>query len=228
MVALGCKYLRICHLNNCATGVATQHNVLRAKYFIGSARDGHELLPLRGAECREIMASLGIRTIAELIGSTDHLETLPGDTSKQRKLDLSPLLANWALVSGAPQYCTDRATRPSTRDALDEQMVEDMRASVQAERGGRIRLLGQQFSSLHRRARLRRDRQALGQRRHGAVAADRHAQGFRRPELRRLERGRPAPASRRRGERLRRQGHGGRQDRPEAPRGGLVQSRARR
>ena len=35
MVALGCKYLRICHLNNCATGVATQHNVLRAKYFIG-------------------------------------------------------------------------------------------------------------------------------------------------------------------------------------------------
>ena len=35
MVALGCKYLRICHLNNCATGVATQHNVLRSKYFIG-------------------------------------------------------------------------------------------------------------------------------------------------------------------------------------------------
>ena len=35
MVALGCKYLRICHLNNCATGVATQHDVLRKKYFIG-------------------------------------------------------------------------------------------------------------------------------------------------------------------------------------------------
>ncbi|HYM26549.1 MAG TPA: glutamate synthase large subunit, partial [Steroidobacteraceae bacterium] len=35
MVALGCKYLRICHLNNCATGVATQHNVLRSKYFTG-------------------------------------------------------------------------------------------------------------------------------------------------------------------------------------------------
>ena len=35
MVALGCKYLRICHLNNCATGVATQHNVLRSRFFIG-------------------------------------------------------------------------------------------------------------------------------------------------------------------------------------------------
>ncbi len=38
MVAIGCKYLRICHLNNCATGVATQHNVLRSKYFIGLPR----------------------------------------------------------------------------------------------------------------------------------------------------------------------------------------------
>ena len=35
MVALGCKYLRICHLNNCATGVATQNNVLRSEYFVG-------------------------------------------------------------------------------------------------------------------------------------------------------------------------------------------------
>ena len=49
MVALGCKYLRICHLNNCATGVATQHEVLREKYFIGHAGDGDQLFPLRGA-----------------------------------------------------------------------------------------------------------------------------------------------------------------------------------
>src|SRR3546814_15986812 len=35
MVALGCKYLRICHLNNCATGIATQNSVLRKEYFIG-------------------------------------------------------------------------------------------------------------------------------------------------------------------------------------------------
>ena len=35
MIALGCKYLRICHLNNCATGVATQNNVLRSEHFVG-------------------------------------------------------------------------------------------------------------------------------------------------------------------------------------------------
>ena len=49
MVALGCKYLRICHLNNCATGVATQHNVLRTKYFIGMPEMVDQLLPVRGA-----------------------------------------------------------------------------------------------------------------------------------------------------------------------------------
>ena len=48
MVALGCKYLRICHLNNCATGVATQDNVLRSEYFIGLPEMVDELLPLRG------------------------------------------------------------------------------------------------------------------------------------------------------------------------------------
>jgi glutamate synthase (NADPH/NADH) large chain len=48
MVALGCKYLRICHLNNCATGVATQNERLRDDHFNGHRRDGGELLHLRG------------------------------------------------------------------------------------------------------------------------------------------------------------------------------------
>ena len=47
------------------------------------------------------MASLGVRSIAELIGHTELLEILPGETSKQRKLDLTPVLANSALVSSA-------------------------------------------------------------------------------------------------------------------------------
>jgi Glutamate synthase domain 2 len=47
MVALGCKYLRICHLNNCATGVATQNDKLRKDHFIGTVGNGDELLHLR-------------------------------------------------------------------------------------------------------------------------------------------------------------------------------------
>src|SRR5277367_6174275 len=136
MVALGCKYLRICHLNNCATGVATQHNVLRSRYFIGLPEMVINYFRFVARECREIMASLGIRTIAELIGSTDHLETLPGETSKQRKLDLAPLLANSALVSSAPQYCTEPHNEPFDKGALAERMLRDMRAAIDAKSGG--------------------------------------------------------------------------------------------
>jgi glutamate synthase (NADPH/NADH) large chain len=138
MVALGCKYLRICHLNNCATGVATQHNVLRTRYFIGLPEMVMNYFRFVAQECREIMASLGVRSLAELIGATDWLEILPGETSKQRKLDLKPLLANGALVSGAPQYCTEPRNAPFDKGALNEQMLADMRASVHGRLGGQF------------------------------------------------------------------------------------------
>ena len=63
MVALGCKYLRICHLNNCATGVATQHDVLRSKYFIGLPEMVMNYFRFVAQECRELMASIGVRTL---------------------------------------------------------------------------------------------------------------------------------------------------------------------
>jgi len=136
MVALGCKYLRICHLNNCATGVATQHNVLRSRYFVGLPEMVMNYFRFVARECREIMASLGVRSFAELIGSTDLLEVLPGETSKQRKLDLKPMLANSGLVAQGPQYCTDPRNEPFDKGLLAEQMLEDMRAAIQSRSGG--------------------------------------------------------------------------------------------
>jgi glutamate synthase (NADPH/NADH) large chain len=139
MVALGCKYLRICHLNNCATGVATQHNVLRSKYFIGLPEMVINYFKFVAQECREIMASLGVRSLAEVIGHTELLEILPGETSKQRKLDLSPLLANAALKSDKPQYCLDPHNEPFDQGVLAEQMLKDMRAAIDSGSGGKFR-----------------------------------------------------------------------------------------
>jgi glutamate synthase (NADPH/NADH) large chain len=138
MVALGCKYLRICHLNNCATGVATQHNVLRSKYFIGLPEMVINYFQFVAQECREIMASIGVRSLAELIGHTELLEILPGETSKQRKLDLSPVLANSALVSDKPQYCLDPHNEPFDKGVLAEQMLKDTRAAIDARSGGKF------------------------------------------------------------------------------------------
>jgi glutamate synthase (NADPH/NADH) large chain len=147
MVALGCKYLRICHLNNCATGVATQHNVLRSKYFVGLPEMVMNYFKFVAQECREIMASIGVRSIGELIGQTGKLEILAGETDKQRKLDLRPLLANTGLVSSRPQFCVDPHNTPYDKGALAEQMLADMLAAIEQKSGGRH---AYQVSNFHR------------------------------------------------------------------------------
>ena len=108
MVALGCKYLRICHLNNCATGVATQHKVLRSKYFLGLPEMVDKLFQVRGARMPRADGGDG-RAHA---GGTHRPDAAVGNFAgaklpKQRKLDLTPLLANSALASDKPQYCLD-------------------------------------------------------------------------------------------------------------------------
>src|SRR3569623_931081 len=105
MIALGCKYLRICHLNNCATGVATQDDNLRKAHFIGLPEMVMNYFRFLAQETREWMALLGVRTMAELIGRTDLLDVKEGETATQRRLDLTPLLSDGgvrfvAIISG--------------------------------------------------------------------------------------------------------------------------------
>jgi glutamate synthase (NADPH/NADH) large chain len=136
LVALGCKYLRICHLNNCATGVATQHPVLREQHFLGLPEMAIHYFKFVAQECREIMASLGVRRIEELIGRTELLTPLPGETAKQRKLDLTPLLSKEGLAAEAPQFCVQPSNAPFDKGELAERMVADMLPAIAAKSGG--------------------------------------------------------------------------------------------
>src|SRR3546814_16524463 len=80
LVALGCKFLRICHLNNCATGIATQNETLRRDHFIGLPGMVVNYFKFVAEETRALMASLGIRKLHHVIGLTDlHL---PSDGEK--------------------------------------------------------------------------------------------------------------------------------------------------
>ena len=137
MVALGCKYLRICHLNNCVTGVATQHNVLRSKHFIGLPEMVIHYFQFVAQEVREILAQLGVRKLEELIGRTDYLRIAPGETVRQRKLDLKPILSNSGLAADAPQFCAGPSNAPFDRGELAERMVLEMRTAIDAKTGGR-------------------------------------------------------------------------------------------
>jgi glutamate synthase (NADPH) large chain len=139
MVALGCKYLRICHLNNCATGVATQHAVLREKYFIGMPEMVMNYFRFVAQECREIMASLGVRSIQELIGQVRLLKAAEGQSPRQRRLDLSPLISDAGLPVGGAQFCTLPSNPPFDKGELAERMVVDMTRAIEIGSGGEWR-----------------------------------------------------------------------------------------
>jgi glutamate synthase (NADPH/NADH) large chain len=110
MVALGCKYLRICHLNNCATGVATQNKILRMKHFSGSPERVVNYFKFVAQETREIMAELGIKTIDELIGQTHLLTINKGVTQKHKALSLKKMLT--ITNKKSQKHCTTKTNAP--------------------------------------------------------------------------------------------------------------------
>ena len=94
MVALGCKYLRICHLNNCATGIATQDEQLRREHFHGLPERVMNYFRFIAEEVREHLAYLGFEKLEDIIGRSDLLEKIEPLTAKQRRIDLDPILAS--------------------------------------------------------------------------------------------------------------------------------------
>ncbi|MDJ0699560.1 MAG: glutamate synthase large subunit [Woeseiaceae bacterium] len=138
MVALGCKYLRICHLNNCATGVATQNNVLRSEYFVGLPDMVINFFRFIGEEVRRLMADLGVRKLDELIGRVDLLELHDGETDRQARLDLTPVVSDAGLTKDVPQFCTDLRNEPFDKGELAEEMVEAALPAIEAKSGGRF------------------------------------------------------------------------------------------
>ena len=140
MIALGCKYLRICHLNNCATGVATQNDKLRKEHFIGTVEMVMNFFTFVAEETREWLARLGVRSLSELIGRTDLLEILPGETEKQAHLDLTPLLGSDHIPADKPQFCEVDRNPPFDQGLLAEEMVELAKDAILHKQGGEFTL----------------------------------------------------------------------------------------
>ncbi len=140
MIALGCKYLRICHLNNCATGVATQNDKLRKDHYIGTVDMVINFFTFVAEETREWLAKLGVRSLGELIGRTDLLDVLPGDTERQQYLDLSPLLGSSHIPADKPQFCEVDKNPPFDEGLLAEKMVDMAMPAIRDQAGGEFSL----------------------------------------------------------------------------------------
>ncbi len=105
LVTLGCVMMRVCHLNTCPVGVATQDPELR-KNFTGDPAHTVNFMRYIAEEVRELMAQLGFRTINEMIGRTDRLEARKAvEHWKTRGLDYSNILYQPKVPDSVGRYC---------------------------------------------------------------------------------------------------------------------------
>ncbi|WP_163337668.1 glutamate synthase large subunit [Desulfopila sp. IMCC35008] len=135
LITLGCKYLRICHLNNCATGVATQDETLRKQYFAGLPEMVMNYFRFVVRETREIMAELGVAQLTDLIGRTELLEELPGITEKQRKVTLAAVTAPVKATAASALFHRE-LNHPADKGELNLKIADDFSSAVERRSGG--------------------------------------------------------------------------------------------
>ena len=123
LVVSGCIMLRKCHLNTCSVGIATQDPELR-KRFAGEPEHLVSFFTFVAEEMREIMAELGFRTVAEMVGRVDALDTREAiDHWKAEGIDLSRLLYHQKAVNpGETVYCSEEQDHGLER-ALDHKLI---------------------------------------------------------------------------------------------------------
>lgn len=131
LISLGCVYVRQCHLNTCPVGVTTQDEKLRAK-FKGTPDNVVTFFNGVAQEVRETLASLGVRSMNELIGRTEWLESLViADHPKANRLNLRPLLNMPPLDETAVRYHTWERNDKHEDRPLDAVLLQDAKSALQ-------------------------------------------------------------------------------------------------
>ena len=128
LVAMGCIMVRQCHSNTCPVGVCSQDEDLRKK-FTGTADKVVNLFTFAATEVREILASLGFKSINEIIGRTDLLTQVNKGASNLDDLDLNPLLVQ-ADPGKNLRYCKDKHIN-EVPDTLDEKIWSEIQDKIE-------------------------------------------------------------------------------------------------
>jgi glutamate synthase (ferredoxin) len=125
LVSLGCIMMRVCHLNTCPVGVATQDPELR-KHFMGDPDHVVNFMRFIAQDMREIMAELGFRTVNEMVGRTDVLEPKRAIAHwKAQGLDLTPILHQPQVGPEVGRYC-QQAQDHGLEKSLDMTVLLDL------------------------------------------------------------------------------------------------------
>jgi glutamate synthase domain-containing protein 2/glutamate synthase domain-containing protein 1/glutamate synthase domain-containing protein 3 len=131
LIAIGCIMMRACHLNTCPVGIATQDPELR-KRFKGTPEHVVNFFFFLAEEVREILASLGLRSLDEAIGRVDLLQAREAiEHWKARGVDLTHILTHVELPEGTPRRRM-QAPPAVLEDALDWELVQRARPIVES------------------------------------------------------------------------------------------------
>jgi len=131
LIAMGCIMVRQCHSNTCPVGVCSQDRDLRDK-FSGTPEKVVNFFQFVGNEVREILASIGYKSINEIIGRTDLLTQVNKGSSNLDDLDLNPLLVQ-ADPGQNPRFCKEKLIN-KVPDTLDEKIWKDIEDKVSEEK----------------------------------------------------------------------------------------------
>jgi glutamate synthase (NADPH/NADH) large chain len=133
LVVAGCIMMRVCHLDTCPVGVATQNPLLRQR-FNGKPEFVENFFMFIAEEVRELMADLGFRTVNEMVGQAGALDTTQAAKHwKAHKLDLSPVLHEpESAFMNQDLYCSSRQDHGLDK-ALDQQLIVQSREAIDSQ-----------------------------------------------------------------------------------------------
>ena len=155
LVTMGCVMMRVCNLDTCPMGIATQNPELRRR-FKGKPEYVIHFMKFIAEELREYMAALGVRTVDELVGRTDLLRPKEGAQGRGGKVDLSRILDNPYAGQKVAGYHEKQAFDFKLEDTIDEQVFvkklksalgSGQKKSVQVDVSNVNRALGTIFGS---------------------------------------------------------------------------------
>ncbi len=133
LITMGCIMIRKCHLNTCPVGIATQDPELR-KQFTGQPEHVINFFFFLAEQVREHMAQLGFRTVDEMVGRVDMLETkLATDHWKARGIDLSAILYNPPLPARVARRCVTGQDH-GLEQALDHQLIQVAKPALEEQK----------------------------------------------------------------------------------------------
>ena len=124
LAVLGCKILRICHLNKYSTGIATQDGMLR-EHFVGTVEKLINYFTLLAEDVREILASLGYKSIDEIVGRSDLLKVVDDEMAK--KFDFSSILKR---VDGV-DTCQKERNEPIDKNLFEKEILKQIYPTIQ-------------------------------------------------------------------------------------------------